>query len=763
VSVAPDKQSSGGLASLQKLADRLDVRLALFALLALATCWPIFEQAANFNEFRDAQVLFSYERDAAMSVLQHGELPLWDPHYCGGLYALGTPQSRFASPFFLLSLVFGAQRAAPLIAFLLLMLGMEGTFRLVRPHSGGAIGPLLAAPLLALQGMFAVSYFNGWVNFFGFELLPWVMVGVASAGRGERRGVVVTALSFATIVGFGGTYAGPLAALLACVEGLAALAHATRKRGGLVTALKFLSLAATLSAGACLFRLWPVYEALTTSHRIMAGTPGHDWPSLEAALTVPAQALRGNVSADGAYFFPCLLLVFAPFALFRRRGALWLGLAALCLWTATGYGLGDSPFTWLRELPLFHMIRYPERFLFVFALYAAAASALGLEVVLGRLPGRVLSGAVVSVALLLAAWGVRAEVQNFHRVTEGMWLAPPPVAESRAFRQARGNRWALGYFGPQSRGSLSCWEAYPVPESPRLRADLPAEEYFADSRTGRVRRVEWSPNALVLDLNARAAGRVLINQNYHVGWHADVGEVVNEEGLLAVDVPAGHHRLTLHFLPRSAVGGGLAGLVALLVMLALWRPSEPRRLARGRYREALLVCAPLLVALLVRVALPEPAPSPAPVTNADGSPALLEELPDDATPVGARFAEPVELAAVALPSGVDDVGNARAQLFFRIHGEVSRDVGIFVHFDGRGRIAGDHQVVAASYYLADLPEGTLVRDAFSVNLREFGPGPVRVHMGLWRVSGDGTRVPVVDPGQVEVQGDSLDLGGFEIR
>ncbi len=755
--------SIGGLASLQRLAERRDLRLALFALLALATCWPILEQAANFNEFRDAQVLFSYERDAVASVREYGELPLWDPSYCGGLYALGTPQSRFASPFFLLSIIFGAQRAAPLIVFLLLMLGMEGMYRVARAHSPGAIGPLLVAPLLALQGMFAVSYFNGWVNFFGFELLPWVVVGVAGAARGERRGVVVTALSFATIVGFGGTYAGPLAALLACVEGLAGLALAGRQPGALRRALKYLSLAALLSAGASIFRLWPVYETLTTSHRIMAGTPGHSLSNLGAALWLPAEVLRGNVSFRGAYYFPALMLAFAPFALARRRGALWLALAALSLWTATGYGLGDSPFTWLRQLPLFHMIRYPERFLFVFALYASAASALGLEVVLKRAPGRALTGLVLLAGVASAAWGVRAEVQNFQHVTQGMWLAPPPMTEPRPFRQARGNRWALGYFGPQSRGSLSCWEAYPVPESTRLRADLPAEEYFADPTTGSVRRLSWSPNRLLLEVDARVAGRVLINQNYHVGWRADAGEVVNEAGLLAVDVPAGRRRVELRFSPRSAVGGGLAGLVALLVMLGLWRWPAPRRLARRRYGEALLVCAPLFAALAVRVLMPQPAPSPVPVTNADGSLALLAGVPADATPVGALFAEPVELEAVSLPAGVDDVGNARVQLFFRLHGQVSRDVGIFVHFDGRGRVAGDHQTVAASYYLADLPAGTLVGDAFSVNLRALGPGPVSVHMGLWRVGGDGTRVPVVDAGQAELRDDSLELGSFDIQ
>jgi len=751
----------GLVASLERLADRRDFRLAIFALLALITCWPMLEQAANFNEFRDAQVLFSYERDAVQSVRDFGELPLWDPGYCGGLYALGTPQSRFAAPFFLLSLLFGAQRAAPLIVFLLLMLGMEGMVRVARPHSPGGLGPLLLAPL---EGMFAVSYFNGWVNFFGFELLPWVLVGVASAGRGERRGAVITAASFACIVGFGGTYAGPVAALLASTEGVVALACSVTRAPGLARAFRGLSLAALLSAGASLFRLWPVYETLTTSHRIMAGTPGFGASTLTAALFRPATAVGGNVGFDGAYFFPCLLLVFAPFALLRRRGALWVGLALLGFWTATGYALGASPFTWLRALPLFHMIRYPERFLFVAALFAAAASALGLELVLRALRGRVWASLVAVLAVLMALWSAHQEIQNFHRVTDGMWLSPPPAAEARPFRQARGNRWALGYFGPMQRGSLSCWEAYPVPESPLLRADLAAEEYFADPAQGSVRRLAWSPNQLLLDVDARSAGTLRINQNYHPGWRADAGEVVNEGGLLAVNVPAGHRALRLRFLPRSAVGGGLAALMALLSMIWLWRRRPLRRLSARRGGDVLLAVAPLLVALLVRVVMPEPPPAPPPVTNADGSPAVITSLPADATPTAVRFAEPVELVGFRLPQGLDDVGNARVELFFRVRGEVARDVGVFVHVDSpRGRVAGDHQALSASYYLADLPPGTLIRDAFSVNLRNLRGGPVSVHMGLWRVSGDGTRVPVEDAGSTTMRDDSLELGSFDGR
>src|SRR6185312_13718948 len=78
----------------RQLAAKGYFRAAVFTIFALAVAWPVLATAGEMNIFRDAQVLYAYERDAAWSVLHFGSLPLWDPYYCGGLYALGTPRSR---------------------------------------------------------------------------------------------------------------------------------------------------------------------------------------------------------------------------------------------------------------------------------------------------------------------------------------------------------------------------------------------------------------------------------------------------------------------------------------------------------------------------------------------------------------------------------------------------------------------------------------------------------------------------------------------
>src|SRR5258706_5087562 len=91
---------------------------------------------------------------------------------------------------------------------------------------------------------------------------------------------------------------------------------------------------------------------------------------------------------------------------------------------------------------------------------------------------------VAALALLL---GVVPLVGQHHAAATHRELAAPPVAVDRPFHQARGTRWALGYYGPMQRGSLSCWDAYPVPQSPLLRGDREVEEWVEDTSAGMLR------------------------------------------------------------------------------------------------------------------------------------------------------------------------------------------------------------------------------------------------------------------------------------
>ena len=127
-----DRLEASGVESLKSLGRVMAspyARTAYFLLIALVTVWPLLSHAGSMSTFRDEQALLPYEEAARKTVLEFHQLPLWDPYYCGGMDMLGTPQSRFASPTFLLTLLFGTLRGQALTAFLMYFLGLEGTFR----------------------------------------------------------------------------------------------------------------------------------------------------------------------------------------------------------------------------------------------------------------------------------------------------------------------------------------------------------------------------------------------------------------------------------------------------------------------------------------------------------------------------------------------------------------------------------------------------------------------------------------------------------
>jgi len=742
-------------------AARSPVRLALFAAVSLCAAWVPLGQVGAANDFYDTHLVQPYEEAAVRTVLEYRQLPLWNPWVCGGTYAPGGPYARFDSPAFALSLAFGARRAEGLILWLLLLLGMEGAFRWTRFHTGSALAALAVAPAFALNGFFGVCWSLGWIIFVGFELVPWALLGAARVARGEAAGIGLLAASFALMLGFGGTYPVPLCAVACALEWGRGLWQ-SRARGRW-PAIAWLSVAAALfTAGASAFRLWPVLETMGAVPRVMAGAPAH---SLEEMMRMAFWPASGGGGTDAVMYVGPALLPLAAAAVWARRRPLWpVAFLALLVWLASGYAPRPWPvaFAYLRELPIFGSLRYPERFLIPASLFFVECAAVGLAFVLAvaRRGRRRRAWALGAAGMVLAAvvnWGL--QVKEFGALAERSTLVAPVPRVDQPFAQSRGNRWAQTDLFWINRGSIACGEAFPVPMSERLRGDAPQEEYLADATAGTARRVLWSPNRIDVDVDATRPTELWINQNWHPGWLANVGEVVSRDGLLAVKLPAGHQRVSLRFWPRSAMGGWAVS--ALAVCLWVWLTRRGRRASPGQWAAAGTV--PLAAALLIRVAWAQGA-APVPIRNPDGEQVLVGAVPANAASIHARFDAPVELVAAAISPQPDPDGVVHLDLYWRVDGPVSRAVGIFTHADGPngGFKTADHEVLSGTYFFQNAPRGQLIRDDAALSAHDYEPGTWTVRVGLWNVSGDGNRIPVRDGAGQRPAEDRLPIGTFQV-
>ncbi len=729
---------------LSRVASRGWSRLAAFSIIALAATWFHLWRAGEFTDFRDYQYLTLFEDAARITVAKYHQLPFWNPYYCGGVYGLGTPSARFVSPTFLLTLIFGASRADPLIAFLMTIVGLEGVWRFARVRGAPAHGAMLAAPIFAVSGLFANLVPLGGMNFYSFEYVPWAALGLHQAFAGRVRGAVLTAVAVGLMVGHGGTYPAPMMLLIGLLELGDRLARVLRRRNWTAAwdAIAMGALAVMLATAMSLVRLWPIAAVLGSGKRLLGTTEGNNLKDIFIFLF------------NGPFLVGAVAIPVALVATTRRRALPVVISCVVLVWLAMGYGVIPSAFALLRKIPPYTMLRAPARFLTFFALYFAVLAALGVGWLEALSRKRRWSPWPAFVACGLLCGNYIPLLVNQSRRAHERATMSPPVEVVRDFHQARGDRWLASFYPAMSRGTLSCFDDYDVPQSPELRGDLAQEEFLLEPSAGAVSRVAWSPNRIDLHAELTRPARIIINQNWHPGWRSNVGAVVNDKGRLAIDAPAGSSDLAVRFLPSSALGGMGAALLALIVAVFLWR-RWPDAAPHGRALATTfgLAAVPFIAPLVAMGLLHEPRREPPKLVTPSGDPIIASEPPPGMQRVDIRFEGGITLEAVRVRlQGPRDEPAIGVELDWRKSSSVERGIGVFMHVepDGGDVLNIDHVRISTTVPLEDLPLDATLRDELSpIDIeRPKSPKSYVVYVGLWRARGDGSRLKTLDPNPI---------------
>ena len=632
---------SDALALTRRWTDRLAsmtvVRLVVWVALAAWVYQGILSDPFKLTEWMDDHQFYSWEQADRMSLLRWGQLPAWNPYWCGGTPGIAAPEDAFLSPDFILRLIYGVSHGRRLAIMLLLIAGMEGTYRLCRRLDCTVVAAGFAAAIFATCERFVGFLHDGWINFLGFELMPWVVLCFLN-GLKSWRWRVLGGCFFAWIVLNAGTYPAPYTIVvlgyLTLFLSIRALIHGERRawlapwKSG--ATIGFVALG--LSAG----KLIPTFALLSQFPRHFTPVESHGAPELFGPFfyrygVVIVIGLIGVVLADATA-------------------------AMLCGGAVVAYALamGDfgpyTPFHLLKALPMFSQLRFPDRYIVLVLFFVTLCAARGitrLEEVLPRLvrggwdrwfawrkrPGRAQPAELGILAVGLAAWGAYMTLYpQAETILETVRIKPGVLMNQEAprvfdgpFRQSRGNRRDAHIFTTANLGSIYCVAGNPLPQSALLRGDLPQEEYPSDPTKATVSRKSWSPNVIELDVDAKEPTTIFVNQNWAPQWQSSVGTVKNHEMLLAVDVPAGKYTLELAYkdgLLKASLFISLLSLLGVLYVFGrgglMWLKTE-----RARWRtlptwpdEPLRTMAPI-----------------APVVDAADSPEKAEEsTPDDPSP-----------------------------------------------------------------------------------------------------------------------------------
>jgi hypothetical protein len=332
-------------------------------------------------------------------------------------------------------------------------------------------------------------------------------------------------------------------------------------------------------------KLFPTMIVVKALPRLWLATEALPYTDIASRLLKPGTH-DGQPAYIGAYVLGLALVGVA----FDRRAARFVGFAALFFALALGDFAEYSPHALLHKLPVFEQLRLPHRFVVIVAFFLCLAFARTLTLiedallVVARFVQQQLYAplrpprhwAFVAVTGVLAAGALfpiaRAVYEDFIKdshLDPTTFNMDGPLERDADFHQARGNRWDAQVFAPASLGSLQCFEETAFVQSPKLRGDLLAEEYPVDPTIATVTRTEWTPNRIKLHVDAKAATTILINQNWAKHWRSNVGAVRNQDGLIAIDVPAGVHELVVRYRDPAVFVGLATSILSLLALAAL--------------------------------------------------------------------------------------------------------------------------------------------------------------------------------------------------
>jgi len=555
----------------------------LFLLVCLVIIVPLLGEPGNLGVDDWDQHTF-YSAVPRDTILRYHQLPFWNPYYCGGNVLLANAQARFASPSFLLVLLFGTLPGIKLEIALHLLLGLWGTYLFARTLRLGPISACLPALVFMVGGVFPAHLSKGHTWIMAYAYLPWMMF-FFERSRKQLRFVSASAVCLALMILDGGTYAFPHALF---VLALYAVACAVRQRSfaPLWPALIIPPLSLLLSA----FRFLPLLDFFRQEPRLVDST---DHLPLSALYHVfldrtchpwgeyfPGQFHGWHEYSAYLGYVPVALGLIGLIILARRdRRTIPLGIVFLVL--ALGDFASWSPWHLLHQAAPFSSLRAPSRFLFpflfIFGLWAGSAlSTLENRAVS---PGGSRFGWPRMLALLLLVFSAADLVLvNGRHLRQAFPISPIPVQRQDTFKQITGNPGTMYAAFQANQGTIRCYEPAQLPknaqamDSPHYRGEV----YLARG-SGEAEFLSWSPNRLSISVRAEESDLLVINQNFERGWRAEGNrQVENWHGLVALPVTPGQRQVVIHYRPRWFLPGVALSALGLLLTALIWRRRRPR-------------------------------------------------------------------------------------------------------------------------------------------------------------------------------------------
>ena len=561
---------------------RLSLILALGAMVFVVVWWPMFRNYPG-TPIEDGHYFFHQIEVSKTALRRYHELPLWNPFDCRGIPMWDHPENITASPIFYLTLPFSSGVTVIVWHMAHAVVGFLGMWLLCRDDLRLSRAATAVAALAWTFGTVHNQYAGEHMAFISFYHAPLVLFAWRKAEH-SWNWAVGTGLLLALMVYDGATYPLPLTVVFLGIETLTRLSNMKRTlriaaAAGVVGLVSF-----TIGAS----RIITIQDQFASHNRVMED----DWDHLANLKTWAdmyllrsphwRSRLEGQQYVLGEYhaYIGWLGLLLLVIGVACAAGETWwmvvtsLVLIALML----GHFAKWAPWTVLHaHVPPFKSMRVPARFRLLLALPIAAYMAyavdrfpLAVRRWIGK-PALADSFRVALVAIGLFAAGDSAGL--FTEILEYRFkdAAPAQVVPSTRFYYGGSDLSADFANHPrQNHAWLGCRAAWAYNASAAVwTGDVPQARAVDDGAVVEV--ANRTHNTFTVDVDVQRPSRIRLNSAYERGWQTNVGQVVDDNKLLALDLPAGKHRVQMRYWPRRLTIGlwiSAIGLVGSLAFLA---------------------------------------------------------------------------------------------------------------------------------------------------------------------------------------------------
>lgn len=573
------------------------VPVALYGILSVVFCWPLFEQPQGLGANDWDQHLFYYGV-VLKNVVEYGQMPFWNPWYCGGNVMWQNPQVALLSPVYPLTAFMSLQLAMKINIVLHYWIGFIGMHLLLSRVIGITFLPAIIylATLVTAAGAHAIHLRVGHSVFLPGFYLPLQLYFFFTAFKtGQWKYVLLSAMTMALMVFNGGTHILPMS--VAALGSFAIFAAIGRRDWRPIAFVAVFGMAAIAYSAPKLLpvanfvageQFWDTRNPIEKPDRVTVDI-------LKQTYLVPTQKVGGRLEMQrhgwheyGNYIgigSAAAIVIGLAWVLIRRAPAhQWFGVS-LALTTIVLFllSLGEfspyAPAVLSQHLPLFENFRIPSRYTIPFLQFAALTLGWAFQSIVSRHGLATPAQAAVAIVCVVASahlivvnrWNLQNVFNQPPFDTQFRWMAGPrEIAtdkDSNAYAAGSPMLRAL----VEHRAFFYCYESLQL-----LRSSSPDRPHLFVEGTARISDVDFSPNRLSFNVfGGPEPAKVLMNYNWAPGWSTTAGSIeltAPDPGSLATVAiaPGQTGRYEFSFTPPGLYAGTAVFAVAALASVALW-------------------------------------------------------------------------------------------------------------------------------------------------------------------------------------------------